>query len=76
MQKQVSKIDEELAKFAEFDPEEMDKVKQNTVIAKEAANRWIDNVFNVQSWANKTFMMEKKDFATQFGISEDLDYFE
>lgn len=76
VQKQVSKIDEELAKFAEFDPEEMDKVKQNTVIAKEAANRWIDNVFNVQSWANKTFMMEKKDFATQFGIPEDLDYFE
>lgn len=74
--KSICVIDNELERFAEFDPEEMEKVKENTKAAKEAANRWIDNIFNLQSWANKTFMMEKKDFSTQFGIPEDLDYME
>lgn len=72
----VSKIDQELARFAEFDPEEMDKLKKNTIVARGAANRWVDNIFNCQSWAQKTFCMVKKDFDSQFGIPEELDYIE
>lgn len=72
----IKEVDVELSRFAEFDPEEMEKVKERTKTCMESANRWIDNIFNLQSWASKTFSMEKKDFATQFEIPEDLDYIE
>lgn len=72
----VDQVESELAKFAEFDPEEVEKTRGNTRGAKEATNRWIDNVFNVQSWASKTFGMERKDFQAQFGIPDELDYIE
>lgn len=76
LKEKVKEVNVELARFAEFDPDEMEKVKEHSKGAREAANRWIDNIFNLQSWANKTFMMEKKDFSEQFGIPEDLDYIE
>ena len=65
-----------LARFAEFDPEEMEKLKKNTSLARQAANRWVDNIFNCQSWAQNKFCMEKKVFSKQFGIPEELDYLE
>lgn len=75
-EEKLSKVQAELARFAEFDPDEMEKRKQDTEKTREAVNRWVDNIFNLQSWANKTFSMEKKDFDSQFGIPEELDYVE
>lgn len=72
----IIEIDVELSRFAEFDPEEMMKLEANVSKAREAANRWVDNIFNCQSWAARTFNMEKKDFDTQFGIPTELDYLE
>lgn len=72
----VKDLDTQLARFSEFDPEEMQKLQENTLKAREAANRWVDNIFNCQSWAQKTFSMLKKDFDAQFGIPSDLDYIE
>lgn len=76
LEDKIKEVDVELSRFAEFDPEEIEKVKEKTKTCMESANRWIDNIFNLQSWANKTFSMEKKDFAAQFEIPEDLDYVE
>lgn len=72
----MEEIELELARFAEFDPDEMKKLEQNIDRAREAANRWVDNIFNCQSWAAKTFSMDKKDFEAQFGIPTELDYLE
>lgn len=69
-------VDKELARFAEFDPEELDKLSQQTAVVREAANRWTDNIFNCQSWVCSKFGLEKNDFGRQFEIPEDLDYLE
>lgn len=76
VEESVKNVDSELERFAEFDTDEMQKIKDSTVKVKEAVNRWVDNIFNCQSWAQKTFNMEKKDFDVQFGIPEELDYVE
>lgn len=72
----LKEVDTELARFAEFDPEEIEKMSADTVKIREAVNRWIDNIFNCQSWASNKFGMEKKQLAAQFDIPEDLDYIE
>lgn len=72
----VSKVDRKLQRFAQFDPVEMKKISEGTHTCKVVCNRWIDNVFTLQAWTNSHFMMEKKDFYTQFGIAHDLDYME
>lgn len=76
LEKCVTEVDVQLSRFADFDPEQMEKLKSNTLRAREAANRWVDNIFNCQSWAQKKFSMEKKTFSSQFGIPEELDYIE
>lgn len=76
LEAQVKKLDTELARFAEFDPEEIERTKAQTDKLKQGVNRWVDNVFNVQSWIVRTFGMDKREFSTQFDIPEDLDYVE
>lgn len=43
---------------------------------KDAANRWIDNIFATKSWCKKKFFIEDNVLNKQFGIPEDLDYLE
>lgn len=74
MERELGTLNEELARFAEFDIDEMSKLKDHTGSIKLAVNRWVDNIFNLQSWANRNFGMEKKDFDSQFGIPDELDY--
>ncbi|KAJ8042641.1 Meiotic nuclear division protein 1-like [Holothuria leucospilota] len=69
-----SKLQAELEMYKEIDPEVLDQIKQQTVVAQEAANRWTDNVFSIKSWCKKKFGMEEKLLNKQFGISEDFDY--
>lgn len=72
----VSTIDSGLARFSDFDPQSITKMKDSTVTVKESANRWTDNIFNCQSWATAKFNMERKAFSRQFEIPDDLDYLE
>lgn len=72
----LEKVDAELARFAEFDPEEIKKLEERVKCAREAANRWVDNIFNCQSWISKKFNIERKDLCNQFGIPAELDYIE
>lgn len=45
-------------------------------VAKEAGNRWTDNIYSVKSWCKKKFFIEDSVIDKQFGIPEDLDYLE
>jgi hypothetical protein len=45
-------------------------------VAKEAANRWTDNIFTLQSYCSNNYNIARSDFYTQFGLPEDLDYVE
>ena len=73
-QSELSELTREVEKYRECDPEVMEEMKQQTQTAKEAANRWTDNIFSVQSWIKNKFFMEESVLDKQFGIPDDLDY--
>uniref|UniRef100_A0ACB8E7X6 Uncharacterized protein n=1 Tax=Sphaerodactylus townsendi TaxID=933632 RepID=A0ACB8E7X6_9SAUR len=49
-------------------------MRQANKVAKEAANRWTDNIFSVKSWAKRKFGFEDSKINKTFGIPEDFDY--
>lgn len=44
--------------------------------AKEAANRWTDNIFAVKSWCKNKFNIEDSALDKQFDIPAEFDYVE
>ncbi|XP_067876237.1 meiotic nuclear division protein 1 homolog [Heterodontus francisci] len=71
---QRNQLKAELEKYQECDPEVIEEIRQLNKIAKDAANRWTDNVFAIKSWANKKFGFERNQIDKTFGIPEDFDY--
>ncbi|XP_013406769.1 meiotic nuclear division protein 1 homolog [Lingula anatina] len=66
----------EVDKYKECDPEVLEAMKKEALIAKEAANRWTDNIFATKSWIKRKFAFEDSVIDKQFGIPEDFDYLE
>lgn len=64
----------ELDKHRDCDPEVLEEIKRQTVVARDAANRWTDNIFSVKSWVKNKFFIEESVLNKQFGIPEELDY--
>lgn len=73
---QLAQIRKECSKYEQFDPAQIKKTQEQIVTAKDAANRWTDNIFQLRSWAVKTCNIDPKAFNEAFQISEDFDYFE
>jgi hypothetical protein len=48
-------------------------IEKAAKIAKEAANRWTENIWEMQSYCINQFGMERKLFDQQFGIKDDFD---
>ena len=66
-----------LQEFSENDPAVLEEMAREASTALEAANRWTDNVFSIQSWIKKKFpAVDTSGLNKQFGIPEDLDYIE
>uniref|UniRef100_A0A4W3HWP0 Meiotic nuclear division protein 1 homolog n=1 Tax=Callorhinchus milii TaxID=7868 RepID=A0A4W3HWP0_CALMI len=76
LQKQRNHLKAELEKYQECDPQVIEEMRQFNKIAKDAANRWTDNVFAVKSWAKKKFGFEQNRIDKTFGIPDDFDYIE
>eukprot|EP00761_Pharyngomonas_kirbyi_P003153 gb/GECH01003157.1/.p1 GENE.gb/GECH01003157.1/~~gb/GECH01003157.1/.p1 ORF type:complete len:206 (+),score=55.33 gb/GECH01003157.1/:1-618(+) len=74
LRKEIAKLDEELQKYKDFDPEVMDQIDDITKTSLEAANRWTDNIFNIQSYCTQKLGILESDFNKNFGIPEDFDY--
>ncbi|OZJ01649.1 hypothetical protein BZG36_05207 [Bifiguratus adelaidae] len=70
---QSEKLLAELEQYRESDPALLDAKKNATKVALDAANRWTDNIFLLQSYCVNTFNMEKSDFNANFGINDDFD---
>ena len=68
--------EKELERYRECDPEVLENMQKETVMAKEGANRWTDNVFTIKSWCVRKFGLEEKMIDKNFGIPEDFDYME
>ncbi|XP_046360312.2 meiotic nuclear division protein 1 homolog [Haliotis rufescens] len=66
----------ELEQYKECDPEVLQQVKVDTVVAKDAANRWTDNIFSTKSWIKRKFSFEDTMIDKQFGLPDDFDYVE
>lgn len=64
----------ELKKYKDNDPEIFQEMKKENQIAKEAANRWTDNIFAIKTWCKNKFMIEGAALDKQFGIPVDMDY--
>uniref|UniRef100_A0A8D0DG50 Meiotic nuclear division protein 1 homolog n=1 Tax=Salvator merianae TaxID=96440 RepID=A0A8D0DG50_SALMN len=64
----------EIDKYKECDPEIVEEIRQANKVAKEAANRWTDNIFAIKSWAKRKFGFEGSKIDKTFGIPEDFDY--
>ncbi|KAJ1852689.1 Meiotic nuclear division protein 1 [Coemansia sp. RSA 2703] len=64
---------EELKQFEECDPVLMNKRRADAAVARDAANRWTDNVFIMQGWLRDKFNMEPAEFAKYFGVPADFD---
>uniref|UniRef100_G3MNW5 Meiotic nuclear division protein 1 homolog n=1 Tax=Amblyomma maculatum TaxID=34609 RepID=G3MNW5_AMBMU len=64
----------ELQKHRDCDPEVLEEIKKQTVVAKDAANRWTDNIFAIKSWVKNKFFIEEAVLNKQFNIPEELDY--
>ena len=77
-QKETSytELEKELERYRECDPEVLENMKKETLMAKDGANRWTDNVFTIKSWCVKKFGLEEKMIDQNFGIPEDFDYLE
>lgn len=68
--------EQELERYRECDPEVLENMQKETVMAKEGANRWTDNIFTIKSWCVRKFGLEEKMIDKNFGIPEDFDYVE
>ncbi|XP_006004923.1 meiotic nuclear division protein 1 homolog [Latimeria chalumnae] len=64
----------EVEKYKECDPEVIEEMRKANKAAKEATNRWTDNVFAIKSWAKRKFGFEENRIDKTFGIPEDFDY--
>jgi len=75
-EKLCKELEKELERYRECDPEVLENMQKETVMAKEGANRWTDNVFTIKSWCVRKFGLEEKMIDKNFGIPEDFDYVE
>lgn len=73
-QSECERLKHEVEKYRECDPEVMEAMKVETCTAKEAANRWTDNVFSLKSWIKNKFNFEDNVLDKQFDIPEEFDY--
>ncbi|KAJ5070261.1 meiotic nuclear division protein [Anaeramoeba ignava] len=63
LEEKVNELNVLVEKFRSLNPEVVFAMKKEAEIAKDAANRWTDNIYEVQSYVNKTFGIKSSDFS-------------
>eukprot|EP00201_Polytomella_parva_P006685 CAMPEP_0175082830 /NCGR_PEP_ID=MMETSP0052_2-20121109/26985_1 /TAXON_ID=51329 ORGANISM="Polytomella parva, Strain SAG 63-3" /NCGR_SAMPLE_ID=MMETSP0052_2 /ASSEMBLY_ACC=CAM_ASM_000194 /LENGTH=188 /DNA_ID=CAMNT_0016354093 /DNA_START=148 /DNA_END=714 /DNA_ORIENTATION=+ len=79
LKKDTAEASEKLSQYKDNDPELFEKIKQANDLAKDAANRWLDNLFSLKSWCKKRFVGKEAELATFFeenGFDDSLEYLE
>lgn len=72
----VAALKAQVAEQAASDPERLRELATATTTAREAANRWTDNVDTLRRYVSDKFGMDGTDFARQFGVPADMEYLE
>ncbi|CAI2375837.1 unnamed protein product [Moneuplotes crassus] len=74
VRKENEEIGVKILGFERTDPKKVEEVQKKAKVAKDAANRWTDNLFEVQSYiTDKNPNITEEDLAKQFPILKDLD---
>ena len=55
VRKEEQMLTSKLKEFADNDPAVLEEMASEAKTALEAANRWTDNIFSIQSWIKKKF---------------------
>lgn len=71
---EATRLTDEIQKYKDSDPEVLEQMKQQIQVAKDAANRWTDNLFAIKSWCKNKFFIEESVLDKQFGIDPEMDY--
>ena len=66
-------LNQELKKYQDNDPVAYKEKVKSVAIAKEAANRWTENIWEIKSYCINNFGMEASLFDQQFGMKDDFD---
>eukprot|EP00162_Nutomonas_longa_P002889 comp13549_c0_seq1/m.18855 comp13549_c0_seq1/g.18855 ORF comp13549_c0_seq1/g.18855 comp13549_c0_seq1/m.18855 type:complete len:203 (-) comp13549_c0_seq1:59-667(-) len=74
LKEKYQKLKDRLSELNAVDHETYEKIIKDTKIAKDAANRWTDNIFTTKSWISNKFNIDSSTIDQQFGIPDDLDY--
>ncbi|KAI1883688.1 hypothetical protein AGOR_G00234130 [Albula goreensis] len=74
LREQRDQLKAEVDKCRECDPEVVEDIRRSNTTAKEAVNRWTDNVFAIKSWAKRKFGFEDSRIDKAFGVPEEFDY--
>lgn len=72
----VAALTAQVAEQTASDPERLRELATATSTAREAANRWTDNVDTLRRYVSDKFGMDSADFARQFGVPADMEYLE
>lgn len=72
----LGKRRKEMDHLKDFDPVVFEQHKEQIDEAKEAANRWTDNVMTLKQWCKEKVNMESETFHKHFNIPEEIDYVE
>eukprot|EP01025_Chloroclados_australasicus_P044507 TRINITY_DN48308_c0_g1_i1.p2 TRINITY_DN48308_c0_g1~~TRINITY_DN48308_c0_g1_i1.p2 ORF type:complete len:207 (+),score=38.34 TRINITY_DN48308_c0_g1_i1:125-745(+) len=76
MKSAVSQLEAERASLAEVDPERFKAMQEAAVIARDSANRWLDNTHALHDWCKSKFQGRESDvenFFKENGLTDKLE---
>lgn len=73
---QVDELKRELKVLSDNDPEVIEQLSKKIKVAKDGADRWTDNVFNLKLWVVQKRSLPSSEVDKWLGLSEDFDYIE
>ncbi|KAG0247334.1 Meiotic nuclear division protein 1 [Mortierella polycephala] len=66
-------LQKELKQYSDSDPTMLAAQRKYSTVAKDAANRWTENIFVFQSYCVDKFHLDRQEFNRNFNISDDMD---
>ncbi|KAI8099773.1 meiotic nuclear division protein 1 [Halteromyces radiatus] len=66
-------LEQELKQYTDSDSANFELKEKANQVAKEAVNRWTENVWAIQSYCVNKFGMDQQQFNQNFNISDDFD---
>ena len=76
LKKQKKKNEEELEVWQKNDPAVLDKIESKTKVARDAVNRWTDNIWAMESYLVKKKNLDRKTVKKFLGLTDSFDYME